>query len=130
MSASPVLGRNARLLKSGVAIGYGKNITVGASAEVIKVYSMDSLTPAVTGSGKQSFTWSMDRLFTDETYLSLLMAGTQFDLIFAPEGTPLNSSKYETWKNCSILKCERTASEDGGLLEKISGEADDVDFPA
>jgi hypothetical protein len=58
------------------------------------------------------------------------MAGTQFDLIFAPEGTPLSSSQYETWKNCSILKCERTASEDGGLLEKISGEADDVEFPA
>ena len=47
MSAIPVLGRNARLLKSGVAIGYGKNIAVGASAEIIKVYSMDSLTPTV-----------------------------------------------------------------------------------
>jgi hypothetical protein len=130
MSASPVLGRNARLLKSGAAIGYGKNITVDASAEMIKVYSMDSLTPAVTGSGKQSFTWSMERLFTDKTYLSLLMAGTQFDLIFAPEGTPTTSTEYETWKNCSILKCSRSASEDGGLLEKISGEAEDVEFPA
>jgi hypothetical protein len=130
MSASPVLGRNARLLKSGAAIGYGKNITVGAAAEMIKVYSMDSLTPAVTGAGKQSFTWSMERLFTDETYISLLMAGTQFDLIFAPEGTPTTSTAYETWKNCSILKCERSASEDGGLLEKISGEAEDVEFPA
>ena len=47
MSASPVLGRNARLLKAGVAIGYGKNIATVADAESIKVYSMDSLTPAV-----------------------------------------------------------------------------------
>jgi hypothetical protein len=130
MSAEPVLGRNARLLKSGVAIGYGKNISVKAAAEMIKAYSMDSLTPAVTGAGKQTFTWSMERLFTDETYISLLMAGTQFDLIFAPEGTPLNSSAYETWTNCTILSCERTASEDGAILEKLSGEAEDVEFPA
>ena len=51
--STPVLGRNARLLKGGVAIGYGKNISVKASAELIKEYSMDSLTPAVTGAGKQ-----------------------------------------------------------------------------
>ena len=126
MSIVPVLGRNARLLKSGVAIGYGKNIAVGASAEIIKVYSMDSLTPALIGSGKQTFTWSMDRLFTDETYIALLKAGTKFDLIFAPEGTPLTSTQYETWTNCRILKCDRTAGETDGVLEKISGEAENV----
>ena len=126
MSAIPVLGRNARLLKAGVAIGYGKNIAVGASAELIKVYSMDSLTPALIGSGKQTFTWSMDRLFTDETYIALLKAGTKFDLIFAPEGTPTTSTQYETWKNCRILKCDRSAAETDGVLEKISGEAEDV----
>jgi hypothetical protein len=126
MSTFPVLGRNARLLKSGVAIGYGKNIAVGASAEIIKVYSVDSLKPALIGSGKQTFTWSMDRLFTDETYLALLMAGTMFDLIFAPEGTPITNTKYETWKNCRILKCDRSAAETDGVLEKISGEAEDV----
>jgi hypothetical protein len=75
--STPILGRNARLLKGGVAIGYGRNISVKASAELIKEYSMDSLTPAVSGAGKQSFTWSMERLFTDETYIVLLIAGTQ-----------------------------------------------------
>ena len=52
MSATPSLGRNARLFKAGTAIGYGKNISVKASAEIIKDYSMDALTPAVTGAGK------------------------------------------------------------------------------
>src|SRR5665647_2077773 len=126
MSILPVLGRNARLLKAGVAIGYGKNISVKASAELIKEYSMDSLTPAVTGAGKQSFSWSAERLFTDKTYIALLLAGTQFDLIFAPEDTPTTGTQYETWSNCTILSCERTAGESGGLLEKISGEAESV----
>ena len=122
---SAKLGRNARLLKSGAAIGYGKNISVKATAEIIKDYSMDALTPAVTGAGKQSFTWTMERLHTDSTYLDLLLAGTQFDLIFAPEGTPL-SANYETWTNCTITSCERTAGESGGLLEKLEGEAEGV----
>jgi hypothetical protein len=40
----PVLGRDARLIKSSVAIGFGKNIKVSADAEEIKVYSMGQLT--------------------------------------------------------------------------------------
>ena len=126
--STPVLGRNARLLKGGAPIGHGKNISIKASAELIKEYSMDSLTPAVTGAGKQSFTWSMERLYTDDTYIALLLAGTQFDLLFTPEGTPTNG-KEETWTNCTILSCERTAGESGGLLEKLSGEAESVELP-
>ena len=125
---SGLLGRNARLLKGGVAIGLGKNISVKASAEIIKEYSMDSLSPAVTGAGKQSFEWSCERLYTDKTYLELLVAGTKFDLVFAPDGTAQGANN-ETWKNCSILSCERTAAETGGLLEKISGEAESVELP-
>jgi hypothetical protein len=37
--STPILGRNARLLKSGVAIGYGKNISVKASAELTLIYN-------------------------------------------------------------------------------------------
>ncbi len=126
MSASPSLGRNARLFYNNAAIGYGKNISVKATAEIIKDYSMDSLTPAVSGAGKQTFTWSMERLFTDETYLALLLAGTKFDLVFAPQGSPYESTEYETWTNCTILSCERTAGENGAVLEKLSGEAEGV----
>ena len=123
--STPVLGRNARLLKTGIPIGYGKNISVKASAEMIKDYSMDALTPAVTGAGKQSFNWTMERLYTDGANMTLLLAGTQFDLVFAPSGTPITGPS-ETWTNCTILSCERTAGEAGGLLEKIEGEAEGV----
>ena len=129
MSATPKLGRNARLLKDGAAIGYGKNISTVADAESIEVYSMDSLTPEITAPGKQTFKWSMERLFTDKTYVALLLAGTAFDLIFAPEGTPLNSSKYETWTDCVILHREVKAGETDGIIESITGKATGIEFP-
>jgi hypothetical protein len=122
------LGRDARLVQGSTAIGLGKNISVKGSAEIIKVYSMDSLTPAVSGAGKQSFAWSMERLFTGPDYIKLLIAGTQFDLIFAPDGDS-DGDFIETWTNCTILSCERTAGETDGVLEKISGEAESVTFP-
>jgi hypothetical protein len=50
------LGRNARLLKDSVIISHGKNISAKASADFIKEYSMDSLTPAIVSPGKQIFT--------------------------------------------------------------------------
>jgi hypothetical protein len=130
MSATPKIGRNARLVKGATAIGYGKNISTDADAEEIKVYSMDKLTPEIIAAGKQSFKWSMDRLFTDATYLSLLLAGTSFDMIFAPEGTPLGSSKYETWTGCKILHRGTKAGEDDGIRENLNGSATGVTVPA
>jgi hypothetical protein len=34
--STPLLGRNARLYRDGVVIGHGKNISVKASADLIK----------------------------------------------------------------------------------------------
>jgi hypothetical protein len=122
------LGRDARLFKGETAIGLGKNISAKASAESIKVYTMDSLSPAVTGAGKQSFSWSAERLFTGPEYVKLLLAGTKFDLVFAPDGDA-EGDFIETWKNCSILNREFKAGESDGLLENISGEAEGIEFP-
>ena len=99
------LGRDARLFKGETAIGLGKNISIKASAESIKVYTMDSLAPAVTGAGKQSFSWSAERLFTGPEYIKLLLAGTKFDIVFAPDGDD-EGDFIETWKNCTILNRE------------------------
>ena len=116
-SPVPVLGRNARFIRDTNEIAYGKGISVAADAEIIKVYSMDSLQPAITGAGKQSFKWSCDRLFTDKSNLADLIAGTKFDMLFAPEGDP-DGETVETWKNCTILHCERKAGEDDGARAK------------
>ncbi len=119
------LGRNARLYKDGTVIGFGKNISVKARAEILKDYSMDDTKPAVSGAGKQTFTWTMERLYTDGSFMTLLLGGTQFDLVFAPTGSS-TTAPYETWSNCTITSVERTAGESGGLLEKIEGESEGV----
>ena len=122
------LGRDARLFQGTTVIGLGKNISIKASAESIKVYTMDSLAPAVTGAGKQSFSWSAERLFTGPEYVKLLLAGTKFDLVFGPDGE-VDGDFIETWKNCTILNREVKAGESDGLMENISGEAESIEFP-
>ena len=123
--SAPVLGRNARLYKDGTVIGYGKNIRVKASAELIKEYSMDALTPCIVEPGKQSFNWEADKLYINGAWMTLLLAGTEFDIVFQPAGT-YTSAPYETWNDCVVLNVERTAGETGGVLEKVSGEATTV----
>ena len=108
--STPLLGRNARLYKDGVVIGYGKNISVKASAELIKEYSMDSLTPAIVAPGKQSFKWTAEKLYISGEWMTLLLAGTEFNLVFAPTGSDV-ATPYEEWDNCVVLSVERTAGE-------------------
>ena len=123
--SAPVLGRDARLYKDGTVIGYGKNIRVKAAAELIKEYSMDALTPCIVAPGKQSFTWEADKLYINGAWMTLLLAGTEFDIVFQPAGT-YTQVPYETWNDCVVLNVERTAGETGGVLEKVSGEATTV----
>jgi hypothetical protein len=123
--SSPILGRNARLYKDGVVIGYGKNISVKASAEIIKEYSMDDLEPCIVAPGKQTFTWSAEKLYINGAWMCLLLAGTEFDIVFQPAGS-YQSPPYETWGGCVVLNVERTAGETGGILEKVDGEATSV----
>ena len=121
----PVLGRNARLYKDGTVIGYGKNVRVKAAAELIKEYSMDALTPCIVAPGKQSFNWEADKLYINGAWMTLLLDGTEFELVFQPAGT-YTQVPHEVWNGCIVLNVERTAGETGGVLEKVSGEATSV----
>ena len=76
MVTSAYVGRDARLLKAGVPIGLGRNMSVSADAETIKIYSNDKLTPEIVAAGKQTFKWSAERLYTDQTWIQLLKDGT------------------------------------------------------
>ncbi len=116
------VGRTARLFKDTVVIAYGKNISVKMTAEAVKDYSMDAAAPAVLGSGKQWYTFSIERLYVDEAYLTLLLAGTTFTINFAPAGTTGTLPGVEMTL-CIVTSAEHTAGESAGVLEKVSGEA-------
>ena len=120
--STPLLGRNARLYKNGTVIGHGKNISVKASAELIKDYDMDSLTPQIVAPGKQSFKWTAEKFYLNGSWMTLLLAGTEFDIVFQPAGA-YQSAPYEEWTDCVVLSREATAGETGGIIEKVEGEA-------
>lgn len=120
--STPLLGRNARIYKDGVAIAYGKGINRVADAEVIKVRSMDSVDPALTAAGAITYKFTMRRLYTNGTWLSLLKAGTSFTMVFAPKGATPPTAPYETWTGCVVLHVGVDAGEDDGVLSDIGGE--------
>lgn len=126
MTGTPIIGRSARLYigqTSGTPVGYGTNITMKAAAAIDKVYSMDSLTPAVIGAGSQTYTWTCDRLYTtDGSWLLKLISGTIFSMLFVPLGTG-EGPPYTTQTGCVVLNYEISAGITGAVLQKVSGEA-------
>jgi hypothetical protein len=118
---APYVGRNARFYKDGVVIAYGRSISVRLSAEAIMDGSMDSKAPALLVSGKQSYGWSIDRLFIDEAYATILTGGSTFTIIFAPTG--VNEAPKITLAGCIITGADHSAGESGAVLERVSGEA-------
>ncbi len=117
----PYVGRVARLAIGGAAVAYGKNISVKLTAEAVKDYSMDSAAPAMLASGKQTYTFSIERLYVDETYLSALLAGTPLTVAFWASGSAAGTEV--TLTGAIITSAEHSAGESGGVLEKVSGEA-------
>ena len=119
-------GRDARFYKGTTVIAHTRSLSVKASAELIKVRSNDSLQPIKVKVGEQTFSWSVERLFTGKDMLSSFQTGEVFDIVFAPDGDD-SGEDYETWTDCVITSIERKTAE--GVIENISGEAVKVEFP-
>jgi hypothetical protein len=119
-------GRDARFYKGTVVVAHTRNITLKASAQLIKVRSNDSLQPIKSKVGEQTFSWSIEHLFVGKDMLDAFQLGSVFDIVFAPDGSSTGTDT-ETWKNCVITGIERKT--DDGIIENISGEATNVEFP-
>jgi hypothetical protein len=119
-------GREARFYKATTLIAHTRSLSVEASAELIKIRSNDSLQPIKQKVGEQTFKWSIERLFTGKDLMSDFIAGSVFDIVFAPDGDD-EGDDIETWKNCVITNIGRKTAE--GVIENVSGEATTVEFP-
>ncbi len=119
-------GRDARFFKDTTVVAHSNSLSLKASAQLIKLKSNDSLQPIKTKVGEQTFTWTCERLFTGKEFLAALIAGTEFDIVFAPDGDD-EGDDSETWTNCHITGVERKTAD--GVLETVTGEAESVSFP-
>ena len=119
-------GRLARFYKGATVIAHTRSLSVEGSAELIKIRSNDSLQPVKQMVGEQTFKWSIERLFTGNALLQDFIAGSVFDIGFAPDGDD-EGDDVETWKNCVITNIGRKTAE--GIIENLGGEGTGVTFP-
>jgi hypothetical protein len=119
-------GRDARFYKGSTVVAHSRSLSLDASAELIKIRSNDSLQPVKQKVGEQTFTLSCERLFTGPALLQDFIAGSIFDIGFAPDGDD-EGDDVETWKNCTITKIGRKTAE--GIVENLTLEATGVTFP-
>ena len=119
--STPMVGRSGVVKKEGVAIGYCKGITTTVSAEINSDYSMDSTAPVFVEGGNQSYKVSIERMYIDNTYLSLILAGTKVDIEVDPAGSTAGKPKitiadvvFSSWKLSQKLT--------GAVLEDLEGE--------
>ena len=121
--STPIIGRNAKIEKDGVRIAFAKGVTVSCSADEIKDYSLNRVAPAVLVAGNQSYTFTIDRIYIDNTYADLYKAGTPFDLAFLPSGTTSIGSLKELLEDCVILKWQNKWDMGTIVLESVNGSA-------
>jgi hypothetical protein len=126
--SSPVLGRDAVIQADGADIGYCTGVTVSISADVIKEYFISATNPdrpAVLESGNKTFEVSIERAWIDKTYAEKVLGGTAVAIVVRPEGT--GSGKTEiTLSNVVLTSDEISITQDGIVMESISGEAKDI----
>ena len=119
--STPMVGRSGVVKKDGVAIAYCKGITTTVKAEIIKDYSMDSNAPVLVEGGPQTYQISIERMYIDNTYLSLILAGTKVDIEVGPAGSVSTKPKitlsdvvFSSWKISQKMT--------GAVLEDLEGE--------
>jgi len=116
-----MVGRSGVVKNESVAIGYCKGITTTVKAEIIKDYSMDSNAPVFVEGGPQTYQISIERMYIDNTYLSLILAGTKVDIEVDPAGSTAGKPKitladvvFSSWKISQKMT--------GAVLEDLEGE--------
>lgn len=121
--STPLLGRDAVVLKGAVVIGYAKGVTVGIDHDLIKDYNLGSADPAVLEYGNTTFPVSIEKMYVDTTLFgSDILAKTKFSLEIRPQGTGAGKPKI-TLSNVVLTSWELTITQDGLIMEAVDGEA-------
>ena len=126
---SGIIGRNADIYINEVLAGAAKGVTVGITADLIKDYVIGDDKPNVLASGNKSFPISIDTLYVDKTYATLVLNGTAITIEVHPAGSGGGQEKY-TLNNCVLNSWEKAIAQEGLILESVSGEAKSMTLPS
>lgn len=120
----PAIGCTARLFKSAVEQAYCKGVSAGVKAELIKQYVIGTKDPKMIKRGHVSYSIKIDTMLTDYAFLTNVLGGTTCTIIVYPgDGTKTGEAKL-TFSNMRLNDWELTITEDGPVLESVSGEAE------
>lgn len=122
VNTTPVIGRNGWLKIGSTIVGYFKGFTVGIKRGSIKEYQYQSADPCLLEAGNASYPFTCDLIWISSTYAAMVLAGTKITIEIAPENsTPTGQSKI-TLTNAILNDWTLTSTQNGSVLEKVSGE--------
>ena len=123
--STPLLGRNAVVLKGTTEIGYATGIRATIDVDLIKAFKLGSDKPAILESGNKSFTVRIDKMYIDSTYATNVLNGTKVTIDVLPAGSGAGKPKI-TLTNVVLTGWDLTIDQDGVIMESVEGEADGI----
>jgi hypothetical protein len=125
--STPLLGRNAVVLKGTQEIGYATGIRATIDVDLIKAFKLGSDKPAVLESGNKSFTVRIDKMYIDNAYATDVLNGAKVTIEVRPQGTGTGKPKI-TISNVVLTGWDLTIDQDGIIMESVEGEGDSLAF--
>lgn len=125
--STPIVGRNGVVKKDGAAIGYAKGVSVSISVELVKDYALNSNKPAILADGNQSYKVSVDKMYVDNTFGQMVLAGAPVDIELDPAGAGAGKPKI-TLVDVVFSSWKLDQKQNGVVMESVEGEGADIQF--
>jgi hypothetical protein len=126
--STPLIGRNAviQYVSGGTSytIGYAQNITSAINVDKIEEFALNSDKPVILAAGNKHFKITCGRLYIDETYSAMVLAGNPVDFVIGPAGTTTGKTKV-TIKNVVLTVRNLKADQKGVVAEDVQGDGAD-----
>src|SRR3989337_4273545 len=121
--STPIVGRNGIVKKAGTAIGYAKGVSVSIGVELVKDYALGSNKPSILEDGNQSYKVSIESMYVDNTYATVVLTGDPVDIELDPAGAGTGKPKV-TVKNVVFSNWKLDQKQTGVVMQSIARERD------
>jgi hypothetical protein len=123
VNTTPAIGRIAIVQVNSTTVAYAQGYNIKESAKAVKEYTLATSGgdwPSVGFSGNKDAKIDIDALYVDNTYVSLLEAGTQINIVCGPAGSSGGNPK-DTYP-CVLTDVSISVKHDNITVMKISAE--------